>query len=765
MEAIGNVILNYKFYKGEDFYSEGINEDLLLEYVTDNDEDDYPHIIQNTRSWSVMYHLSNVRENICSFLPISNTSRVLEIGSGCGAVTGCIASLAEHVTCIELSKKRSMINAVRHKQLSNIEILVGNIEDIEPNLEEKYDYIMLIGVLEYAGSYINSKNPYNELLSRVKTHLKRDGKLVIAIENQLGLKYFAGCKEDHTGRMFEGIEGYPNTSGVRTFSKNGLLKLLSSCGYSSRFYYPYPDYKLPHTIYSDMKLPECGELSTNMRNFDADRVVTFDETRVFDTFIREGKFEEVSNSFLVVATLNDIDEKEVFPVYAKYSSERAAEYRIATIILADKAGTHKKVYKRPLNQKANAHIDSIYVNYLALKKSLDGTGFKPNECNRLNDEDVYVAMAEEGVTALRGIGLEYIDGITFEAYLDELEEKGEYERMLLLMKQYESMIYSVSNRKFENTEEFKKVFGEEIEENYMSPEVSDLDVIFTNIVFDKNKKENGEWNLIDYEWTFGFPIPSKFIIYRSLFYYLETHKDSQFFRYIKKRGLDFYAEFKISSAEKELFKRLEKSFQLYIVKGAPSLEVMHELMPVQTVELRDIASKEFYFRNLNNPEIFYGRDFNFTGDKRLYVFAQNNNHRLSIEIPLDPEMTTLRFDPTEYRCIVSIEEIEVRNKNGEVTGVEEFLTNGYEGTNKSILFDVDDPQIYFYGLPAGNKVLCIKYVVSMPDIEVFKMLKQLFAERAEKEKKQTELKDKLLNKLGRSKGNPIPAGLRKVKGF
>lgn len=41
----------------------------------------------------------------------------------------------------------------------------------------------------------------------------------MAIENKLGLKYFAGCKEDHVGRMFEGIEGYKNTSGVETFSK------------------------------------------------------------------------------------------------------------------------------------------------------------------------------------------------------------------------------------------------------------------------------------------------------------------------------------------------------------------------------------------------------------------------------------------------------------------------------------------------------------------------------------------------------------------
>lgn len=217
MEAIGNVVLNLNYYGGVDLYSEGAGEDLLLELVSGHTEAEYPALIQNTRSWSVMYHLSNERENICSFLPIKKTDKVLEIGSGCGAITGCLARLAGHVTCIELSKKRSTINAVRHKMLDNIDIIVGNFEDVEQELEEKYDYITLIGVLEYAASYIKSRDPYHDILKRVSRHLKEDGRLIIAIENQLGLKYFAGCREDHTGRFFDGIEGYRDAEGVKTF--------------------------------------------------------------------------------------------------------------------------------------------------------------------------------------------------------------------------------------------------------------------------------------------------------------------------------------------------------------------------------------------------------------------------------------------------------------------------------------------------------------------------------------------------------------------
>ncbi|HAG69717.1 MAG TPA: SAM-dependent methyltransferase, partial [Lachnospiraceae bacterium] len=222
IEKIGEVVLNFNYYDGTDHYSEGVHEDILLDYVKKYDESEYERIILGSRLWSVMYHLSKRRENIVSFLPVDRSMSVLEIGSGCGAVTGALSELAGRVTCIELSGKRSRINAERHKNRDNIEIIVGNFRDIEPELDERYDVITLIGVLEYAESYIGGQDPYIGLIKRASEHLAENGILVIAIENKYGLKYFAGCKEDHTGRFFEGLEGYPSSEGVRTFSRDGL---------------------------------------------------------------------------------------------------------------------------------------------------------------------------------------------------------------------------------------------------------------------------------------------------------------------------------------------------------------------------------------------------------------------------------------------------------------------------------------------------------------------------------------------------------------
>ncbi len=99
---------------------------------------------------------------------------------------------------------------------------MGNFQDIEKTLEADYDYITLIGVFEYSEGYIGTREPYVEMLRRIAGHLAPGGKILIAIENRLGLKYWSGCTEDHVGKFFEGLEGYPSTQGVKTFSRKEL---------------------------------------------------------------------------------------------------------------------------------------------------------------------------------------------------------------------------------------------------------------------------------------------------------------------------------------------------------------------------------------------------------------------------------------------------------------------------------------------------------------------------------------------------------------
>ena len=390
-EQIGKITLDLSKYPGEDLYCDGAVEDELLDIVRKYSQVEYPQLIEQRKSWPILYHLSPLRENIVDFVPMSPQDKVLEVGSGCGAITGALARKAGSVTCVDLSKKRSLINAYRHSDCDNITIHVGNFQDIEPGLSRDFNYICLIGVFEYGRGYIGGDHPYEEFLRILMGHLAPGGRILIAIENKYGLKYFAGCKEDHLGSYFSGIENYQEGGNARTFSRQGLEKIFQSCGVEEyHFYYPYPDYKFMTSVYSDERQPGRGELSNNLRNFDRDRMVLFDEKLAFDGIVEEGLFSVFANSYMAVIG-------GALPVqYVKYSNDRAREFRIRTEIGRDSQG-RPVVRKYPLTAEAADHVRGMAWACEKLTERYAGSELSVNRCrlagqgNDFHAEFEYVA--------------------------------------------------------------------------------------------------------------------------------------------------------------------------------------------------------------------------------------------------------------------------------------------------------------------------------------------------------------------------------------
>lgn len=296
-EEIGKVKIDYSFYSGEDLYSDGDIEDVILDIVKHDDE--YRYTDSRFGNWAVLYHLSRQRENIVAPMNIKSTDTVLEIGAGMGAVTGALAQKAKKVTCVDLSKRRSLVNAYRHKDCDNIEILVGNFESVE--FTEKYEVITLIGVLEYAGYYVDDINADESFLEKIKNLLKPGGKLYIAIENRLGMKYFAGYNEDHLAKPFVGIEGYEN-SRIKTYSYSELTYLLKKCSFSDiHFAFPFPDYKLSQVIYDEKSILEYSVDFPRENNFDASVTESFDQLNALKSLKGCEEIKYFANSFLVEA--------------------------------------------------------------------------------------------------------------------------------------------------------------------------------------------------------------------------------------------------------------------------------------------------------------------------------------------------------------------------------------------------------------------------------------------------------------------------------
>jgi SAM-dependent methyltransferase len=194
-----------------------------------------------------------------------------------------------------------LANAYRNQDKDNINIFVGNFDKIR--LSEKYDRIVLVGVLEYAQHYVSGDDPFNRFLKRVYDLLKPGGKVYIAIENRLGMKYFSGAAEDHLGVPYAGIEDYIRVEGAaKTFSHSELKRLIENAGFSSvYFYYPFPDYKLPTIIYSDAYPPNKGDMLPSDFPCDLPRWSVFDEKDAMHSLFGGEEYKYFSNSFLAEA--------------------------------------------------------------------------------------------------------------------------------------------------------------------------------------------------------------------------------------------------------------------------------------------------------------------------------------------------------------------------------------------------------------------------------------------------------------------------------
>jgi len=55
--------------------------------------------------------------------------------------------------------------------------------------------------------------------------------LFLAIENRIGLKYWLGYSEDHTGKLWDGIEDYGGSDLPRTYTKNELSNIVELAGF------------------------------------------------------------------------------------------------------------------------------------------------------------------------------------------------------------------------------------------------------------------------------------------------------------------------------------------------------------------------------------------------------------------------------------------------------------------------------------------------------------------------------------------------------
>ena len=401
-------------------YSDGAGPEAYVFSVVEEAQDLTTDSVELERSiidWASEYHLSRKRSQLLKHFDFDSNGDVLEVGCGCGAITRFLGENFSTVVSIEGSANRARIARSRTRDLDNVQIVNAPFQEIL--FKKKFDIIFCIGVFEYSQMFVSGDSPYQKILSLFNDYLTENGVLILAIENQFGLKYFQGGKEDHTAVPYDGIEGYKRyTSKARTFGYHELKSLIGRSFSDVRFFFPYPDYKMPEGVVSEefLRVSGVSELlgGYTARDYPGGAVRRFSERLALKELERNNQLHFFANSFIVAAAKQSLN-SEYFPqLGVHYSSSRKPEFQTVTRFVRSDSNQVSAIKERvsPVGGKSSRSVhheescsewyESESIGAEVLGRSLD-TG--------LSFEDVF-APARDWLEFLDQQG-ESVNGVTW----------------------------------------------------------------------------------------------------------------------------------------------------------------------------------------------------------------------------------------------------------------------------------------------------------------------------------------------------------------
>jgi len=189
-------------------------------------------------------------------------ARVIDVGAGWGQIALPLARNCM-VTALEPTPERlAFIQAAAKQEGSAPRMHYVQASLFDVTFDASFDLACCVGVLEWVPKF-QAGDPHElqiAFLRRLHALLVPGGRLVIGIENRLGLKYLLGAPDDHLAapnisvydarladRKWQ-IQG-GEALRVFTFTRTELTEMLSAAGLSDpRFFAALPDYKLPRQI-------------------------------------------------------------------------------------------------------------------------------------------------------------------------------------------------------------------------------------------------------------------------------------------------------------------------------------------------------------------------------------------------------------------------------------------------------------------------------------------------------------------------------------
>lgn len=353
-------------------------------------------------------------------------------------------------------------------------------------------------------------------------------------------------------------------------------------------------------------------------------------------------------------------------IYVKYSNERSRELSIITKIIQDEEG-NKSLVKVPAFAEAKKHVENMEKYYKSLNE------------NYRNSEKIDInkcALNKDGTVAF-----EFINGETLEQRLDLLVNKGQYKQAIITIKDYfdELKKYN-SSVKFQKTEEFVNIFGNvSTFENSHSGKINDIDRVFGNVILNNNK-----YIFIDYEWSFEFPVPLEYILFRAVHYYVNSEQQRKI---LIDEGI--YDLIGLNKEQIDECLLMESNFQKYVSGTVASLGMLHDDMVKENAHMNDILYGLNAEKRKKNIRIYFDEGEGFSEENSKMYMAEKNGSEFSFKVNFDKNYKRVRIDVTEEQAVIKISDFSLNNIS--VCDDEFVSTNGYQLEKNVWAFMDGDP--------------------------------------------------------------------------
>lgn len=316
----------------------------ILKYIKSSPIQDFASVLEQDSRFGIFEELSDYGQGILGWYDFSPEGSLLELGAGFGRLTELFCRRCGAVTAVEEDSLRAEGLRVRCGDSEKLTVVQADWRDYVQALQDKFDYIVLAGGLEcVTGDFsFEGLSGSAAMVKRLLNLLKPGGRLFLAVDNRLGLRYFCGEPERYTGRPFAGINSSLPQESRRLFSRQEILETVRQAEVAAvKCYYPLPDWHMPQLIYTDEYLPEDNLNERLLVYHPQNKTLLADEAGLYSQVIKGGVFPFFANSFLL--EIANEPESLSKAVYAALSSDRGRDKALATLLYSD-----GRAVKRPL---------------------------------------------------------------------------------------------------------------------------------------------------------------------------------------------------------------------------------------------------------------------------------------------------------------------------------------------------------------------------------------------------------------------------------